>query len=171
MRLLAVVQDVRVGPESCEPDDFDESDEPFEPDEFCVPFPSLGLEFEFEFEFDEDAACPASVVVSLFFDADAGVDDGWDVVPADAPSSRTPSPLLHAVSVSVAIVIAAAASVRVRVVRADMSDPPDAVRALVRTARPSDGSGVLGWPKLVRRPVPAATPAGVSGTPERPQWL
>jgi hypothetical protein len=45
---------------------------------------------------------------------------GVDADPADAPSSRAPSPLLHAVNASVAAVSAAATSMRVRWVRVDM---------------------------------------------------
>ncbi|MFE9440396.1 hypothetical protein ACFYO2_15540 [Streptomyces sp. NPDC006602] len=118
IRVMVAEQGTVADAESFEPPDAEPVEppdaEPFEP-------PDAGL---------AGSPCPVPVDVpplpSVDGVADAADGVGEDVAeavdpdPADAPSSRTPSPWLHAASVSVATVIAAAASIRVRWVRADM---------------------------------------------------
>jgi hypothetical protein len=142
-------QRVEADAESFEPVEPDEPDEPEEPPEPVVPLEPTAPPVEpAEVEFaGSDWPAPVDVPpLALGEDVVEAVGAGVDEEAADAPSSRTPSPLLHAVKVSVAAVIAAAASMRVRWprrVRVDMGSPW-CVTELARTARPGAGSGVLG---------------------------
>nr|WP_324614324.1 hypothetical protein [Streptomyces kebangsaanensis] len=105
--------------EPVEPVEPGESVEPDEPVEPVVPLepaapPAAPPEAQ-----PARPACPAPVEVPpLVLGEDVGA--GVDADPADAPSSWTPSPLLHAVNVSAAAASAAAANTRVRWVRVDM---------------------------------------------------
>ncbi|WP_338120026.1 hypothetical protein [Streptomyces sporangiiformans] len=128
IRVEVLEQEVWADAESFEPEEPEVPVDPEEPEEPVVPlepaappvWPSEAEPLEPE---PAGRTCPAPVDVppsALGEGVPDAVGDDVDVDPADAPSSRTPSPLLHAASVSVTTVIAAAPSMRVRWVRADM---------------------------------------------------
>ncbi|MER5994419.1 hypothetical protein [Streptomyces viridosporus] len=96
-----------------ESDELVEPDDPVEP---VVPLEPAVPPVESPEAQPAGSVCPAPVGVSpLVPGEDVGADA--DAEPAGAPSSWTPSPLLHAVSVSAAAVNAAATNTRVRRVR------------------------------------------------------
>ncbi|WP_457460331.1 hypothetical protein [Streptomyces sp. TE5632] len=113
IRMEVLEQGVEADSESLEPAEPDEPVAPVVPLEPAVP-PVESPEAQ-----PAGSVCPAPAEFSpLASGEDAGAD--VDVDPAGAPSSWTPSPLLHAVNVSAAAANAAAANTRVRWVRVDM---------------------------------------------------
>ncbi|WP_323186005.1 hypothetical protein [Streptomyces sp. NBC_01373] len=126
IRVEALEQGTEADAESSEPVEPEEPlepEEPFEPDEPDVPLepaapPVEPLEVEPVWSVWSVWPAPVDVPPLAFCDdVVEAVGAAVDEDPADAPSSRTPSPPLHAASVSVAAVIAAATSMRERWVR------------------------------------------------------